>query len=98
MRCAFLLGALLFGLGAPALADDAALNLPLGDPARKEKQAPLVLDGVTDTKTGEVITPYDLPLRLKDVRVLFVGESHTNAEFHRIQRRILEELKKSGRR
>lgn len=81
---------------APA-AEDAAYDLALGDPARKDRQAPLLLDGVTDTRTGEVLTPADLPPRVKDVRLLLVGENHTSMEVHRAQLRVLEELKRSGR-
>jgi aminopeptidase N len=99
MKRLSLLVALALSVAAPlASAEDAALNLPFGDPARREKTAALVLDGVTDTKTGEVITPGDLAPRLKDVRIVFVGESHTSAEFHRVQMRVLQELKRSGRR
>jgi uncharacterized iron-regulated protein len=88
----------LLGLaGAAAHADDPALNLPIGDPARRDKQATLMLDAVTDTATGEQITPRELAARLSGVRVLFVGESHTSVEFHAVQRRIIEELHRAGR-
>jgi len=87
------------GLGAAsARADDPALNLPLGDPARKDREAPLVLDGITDTAKDEVVTPSALAARLAAVRVLFVGESHTSMEFHNVQKRVIEELAKGGRR
>lgn len=82
---------------ALAYADDSALNLPIGDPARKEREAPLLLDAVTDTLTGDALTPRELAARLKDVRLLFVGESHTSVEFHNAQRRVVEELAKTGR-
>jgi aminopeptidase N len=57
-----------------------------------------VLDGITDTATGEVVTPAELPPRLKDIKLLLVGEEHTSMESHRVQRRVLEELVRSGRR
>jgi uncharacterized iron-regulated protein len=79
-------------------ADDATLNLPLGDAARRDREAALQLDAVTDTATGDALTPRELAARLKDVRLLFVGESHTSVEFHNAQRRVIEELAKSGRR
>jgi uncharacterized iron-regulated protein len=83
---------------APARGDDPALDLPIGDPSRREQEAPLVLDGITDTARGEVLTPRELTARLAGVRVLFVGESHTSMEFHRVQKRVIEELARSGRR
>ena len=85
-------------LVAPAAqADDPALNLPIGDPARRDKQATIALDGVTDTATGEVLTSRELPARLKDVRLLFVGESHTSIEFHNVQLAVIKALAQSGR-
>jgi uncharacterized iron-regulated protein len=80
-----------------APADDRALTLAIGDPARKDKQAPVVLDGVTDTTSGDVITPPELAARLDGVKLLFVGESHTDMEFHKVQLRVIQELQKRGR-
>jgi len=76
---------------------DATLDLPIGDPARRDGQMPLVLDGVTDAATGSVITPRELAARLDGVRLLFVGESHTDIEFHRVHLRLLEELHERNR-
>lgn len=95
-RLPLLLLALL--LAVPLSAADETLHLPLGDPARKDRQAPLVLDAVTDTRTGALITPAELANRLGDVRLLLVGESHTDMDFHRAQLRVLEELVRSGRK
>lgn len=81
----------------PAFAAD-VLNLPLGDPARRDRTAPLVLDGVTDTHRGDLIGPRELAARLDGVRLLLVGESHTEIEFHRVQLRVLEELVARGRK
>ncbi len=80
-----------------AIAQEPA-NLPIGDPARKDKKVDLVLDGVHDTATGEVITPKEMAARLKDVRLVFIGESHTSVEYHNVQRRIIEELAATGRK
>ncbi len=88
---------LLGRMAAPALADDPALDLPLGDPARRDRQAPLLLDAITDTGRGDTLTPAELPARLAGVRLLFVGESHVNHEFHQAQLRIVQELARSGR-
>jgi len=84
--------------GAPLVgADDRALNLPIGDPARRGREIPLVLDGITDAGSGTLVTPPELAARLDGVRLLFVGESHTDMEFHRVQLRVLQELHRRGR-
>lgn len=89
---------LLLTVFAPGLAaQEKTLHLAIGDPARKGKEARIVLDGITDTRTGDVLTPAALAKRLGDVRLLLVGESHTDVEFHRAQLRVLQELARSGR-
>jgi uncharacterized iron-regulated protein len=83
---------------APALrGQDKSLHLAIGDPARKDKEAAVVLDGITDTRTGEVVTPAELPKRLAGARLVLVGESHTDMDFHRAELRVLQELARSGR-
>jgi uncharacterized iron-regulated protein len=90
--------AVLLTCAAPGLrADDRALNLPIGDAARKNREVALVLDGITDAARGDVITPPELAARLDGVKLLFVGESHTDMEFHRVQLRVVQELHKRGR-
>jgi len=90
--------AVLLACVLPALrADDRALNLAIGDPARKDREAALVVDGITDAARGDTLTPPELAARLDGVRLLFVGESHTDVEFHRVQLRVLQELQKRGR-
>lgn len=89
---------LCLALAPTALAQSSVLQLPIGDPARAGRQASLVLDGLTDTATGEVLTPADLAARLAGVRLLFVGESHTNMDFHQVQLRVIEELVRAGRK
>jgi uncharacterized iron-regulated protein len=79
-------------LAVPVLAQEKLLQLSIGDPARKDRDAPLVLDAVTDAKTGEVITPDEMVRRLAGVRLLLVGEEHTGMEFHRVQARVIEAL------
>lgn len=73
------------------------LDLPIGDPARAQRIAPVRLDAVTDTASGELIGPAELVRRLADTRILFIGEEHTNDEFHRVQLRVLEALVAAGR-
>jgi uncharacterized iron-regulated protein len=96
-RIAGLAVSLTLALAALLPADERAMNLPIGDPARKEKEAPVVLDGVTDAARGDVVTPPVLAERLDGVRLLFVGESHTDMEFHEVQLRVIQELHKRGR-
>ncbi|MBP7243497.1 ChaN family lipoprotein, partial [Amaricoccus sp.] len=100
-RCVLpVLAALLLALaGSLSLrAEEKVLDLPLGDPARRDREAPVVLDGVTDTAKGDVITPAELAARLDGVELLFVGESHTDYEFHQVQLRTIEELQRRGRK
>jgi uncharacterized iron-regulated protein len=84
-------------LAAPG--EDKSLHLPIGDPARRDREAPLGLDGITDTdaRAGGLLTPADLPARLAGARLILVGESHTNADFHLAQLRVIQELRRSGR-
>ncbi len=88
---------LLTVLAAPAAAQDRSLHLAIGDPARRDREAPVVLDGITDARTGDLLTPADLPSRLAKARLILVGESHTNADFHLAQLRVIQELRRSGR-
>ena len=72
-------------------------HLEIGDPARKGVERPLVIDGITDARTGEALSPKQLAGQLSNHRVVFVGESHTDMEFHRAQLRLIEELVLAGR-
>lgn len=84
-------------LGALPAEAAGTLDLPIGDPARAQRQAPVRLDAVTDTATGELLGPSELARRLSNTRILFIGEEHTNDEFHRVQLRVLEALVAAGR-
>jgi uncharacterized iron-regulated protein len=74
-----------------------AFHLPIGDPARKDREAPVVLDAITDTLSGRLLTPAELAAKLDDVKVVFIGESHTDIAFHRVQLQVMQELVKRGR-
>jgi len=89
--------AVLLALPVAAWADQAVLHMAIGDPARKDREVPLVLDGITDTATGEIITPAEMVTRLQDTGLLFIGETHTSLDFHKVQLRVLRELHESGR-
>jgi uncharacterized iron-regulated protein len=92
---------LLVVAGALAAAGVAAqsrgLDLPIGDPARRDRDVPVVLDGITDTATGQLLSPAQLAARLKDVGILFVGEEHTNQDFHDVQLQAIRLLHEAGR-
>lgn len=87
----------LFLFASLVTAEDRSLHLAIGDPARKDKEVSLILDGVTDTRKGDVVTPAEMAKRLAGVRLVLVGESHTDMEFHRAQLRVVEELVRAGR-
>jgi uncharacterized iron-regulated protein len=97
MRRSALVALLLAGLVPAARADDPAAHLPIGDPARRDREVALVLDGITDCARGDTIGPAELAARLDGAQIVFVGESHTDMEFHRVQLRLLEELHRRGR-
>ena len=73
-------------------------HLAIGDAERRTRDARVVLDGITDTATGEVISADQLASRLRDTRLLLLGESHTTMDFHRVQLRVIRVLQESGRK
>ncbi len=79
------------------LADQALLHMPIGDPERSDREVELRLDGITDTDSGAVITLPAMAAQLADTGLLFIGESHTSLEFHKVQLRAIQELHKAGR-
>jgi uncharacterized iron-regulated protein len=83
-------------LASPALAED-LLKLPIGDPARRDRTVPVVLDAITDSGSGAAIISAELPSRLSGVRLLLVGEEHTSMDSHRVELSVIEALVKSGR-
>ena len=79
------------------LAQDSSWRLAIGDPARKDREVPIVLDVITDTVASKSLTTGELGAKLDDVRVLFIGESHTDMAFHRVQLQVIRELQRRGR-
>ena len=57
-------------VAAALAAGSAVFDLEIGDPERKGRQVAVVLDGITDTTTGELLTPQELAERLADTRIL----------------------------
>jgi len=90
--------ALLLACAVSCVAGEDILRLPIGDPARRDKIVPLVLDAVTDTATGAALKPSELPRRLAAVRILFVGEAHVAVESHAVELAVVRELVRAGRR
>jgi len=82
----------------PSAQAQRSLHMAVGDVARKDREVKVVLDAVTDTATGEVITPRDAAARLSGANLIFLGESHTSMDFHRVQRKVIEDLVRSGKR
>ena len=80
-----------------ALADQAVLHMAIGDPARRDREVPVVLDGITDTATGELVTPAEMARRLAKTGILFIGENHTDQNFHDVQFRTIRALHDAGR-
>ena len=85
-------------LPSVTIAGDRPSQLPIGDEARRDRQADVALDTITHTHDGSRLTPSALAHRLKDTRLLLVGESHTSEEFHRVQEVVLRELHRAGRK
>ncbi len=88
---------LLVAAVALAAAED-PLHLPIGDPARRDREVPLVLDAITDAAANATLKPSELPTRLASVRILFVGEAHVSVESHAVELSVIRELVRAGRR
>jgi uncharacterized iron-regulated protein len=90
--------ALMLSLSLSAQSKQKIFHLAIGDAERRTRDAPVVLDGITDSATGEVISANQLAGRLSGTRLLLIGESHTSADFHRVQLRVIRALHESGRK
>lgn len=73
-------------------------QLRVGDPQRRDRTVTPVLDAIVDTRRDEVIGSREWASRLRDVRVLFIGEEHTNGEYHRVQLQAIQALHAAGRK
>src|SRR4051812_9574348 len=76
MRTPVVTAILLAAATTVAATGDARYRLPIGDPARKDRDVPVVLDTMIDTATARTITPDDLAASLGATRLLLLGESH----------------------
>ena len=89
---------LLVSLSAYGQSKQKIFHLAIGDAERRTRDARVVLDGITDSATGEVFSANQLAARLRGTRLLLVGESHTTADFHRVQLRVIQALHEAGRK
>jgi uncharacterized iron-regulated protein len=76
----------------------AVTDLAIGDPARKDRTVTVGVDRLIDTRAGAEIVPADVAERLRDTRILLIGETHTSSESHRVQLQVIEALHRAGRR
>ena len=90
--------ALMVSLPSSAQSKQKIFHLAIGDAERRTRDARVVLDGITDSATGEVFSANQLAAHLRDTRLLLVGESHTTADFHRVQLRVIRALHEAGRK
>ena len=90
--------ALMVPLSLSAQSKQKIFHLAIGDAERRTRDARVVLDGITDSNNGEVFSANELAGRLHDTRLLLVGESHTTADFHRVQLRAIRALHEAGRK
>lgn len=88
---------ILTGGAGPATASDKIYRLAIGDPARRDRDVPVVLDTIVDTATGEHLDPTALASRLTDARLVLVGETHTSVESHRVELQVIRALTIAGR-
>ena len=81
---------------SPVFAQTGLLNLPIGDPARREHEVGVALDTILATVSNETVAPRALTDRLARSRIVLVGEEHTGYEFHVVQLRVLQLLHSAG--
>jgi uncharacterized iron-regulated protein len=90
----------LFALSLASLSSAQAqpeiMNLPVGDPERKDQQVSVQVDVVVDTLSGNTLSPQALAEHLADDRLILIAEEHNDLEYHRVQLRVLELLQETG--
>ena len=84
-------------VAVPAAASDRIYTLAIGDPARRDRTVPVVLDTIVDTRAGDRIDPAVLAARLADARLVLVGEMHRSVESHRVELAVIRSLVEAGR-
>lgn len=71
-------------------------QLPLGNPDTKYNYCAVKLDHILATHTGEELTLAQLIDRLKEYRIIMVGEGHTTDSHHRVQLNVIKGLTEAG--
>lgn len=70
------------------------MNLPLGP---RKGSVEVSRDAIVDTRTGKTATVHDIAKAADGCRFVYLGESHTNPEHHKMQAAIIEALARRGR-
>lgn len=84
----------LFGLMGVLSADVDPMNLPLGP---RGGTVEVARDVLVDTRTNKAATIRDIVKAADGHRFVYLGESHTNANHHKMQADIIEALARRGR-
>jgi len=82
-----------------AWADENEFNterLPIGNPKTKYNFCAVKLNKIFDTNTREEVSLDQLIQRLKNFRVVMLGESHTSEQHHNMQLNVIKGLAESG--
>lgn len=73
-----------------------AERLPIGNPHTKYDFCAIKLNQIFDTNSNTNISLDQLIDRLKEVRIIMVGENHTSEQHHLVQLKIIKGLIKAG--
>jgi len=76
------------------VADVDPMNLPLGP---RKGTVEVAMDAIVDTRTNNATTVRDIAKAADGHRFVYLGESHTNADHHKMQAAVIEELARRGR-
>ncbi|OQY28408.1 MAG: hypothetical protein B6244_07350 [Candidatus Cloacimonetes bacterium 4572_55] len=71
-------------------------RLPIGNPATKYDFCKVRLGHILDTNGGQEVEKSALADRLKEYRIIMVGESHTAQYHHKMQLDVIQALVESG--
>jgi uncharacterized iron-regulated protein len=72
-------------------------RLPLGNPATKYSFGAVKLHQIYDSGANRHLAPTEFFNKIRDQRIVMVGESHTNGEHHRVQFEVIKGLVAAGK-
>ncbi len=72
-------------------------RLPIGDINRKYDFCKVSLDKIFDTNAGKETSLNEMINKLKDYRIVLVGESHTNQLYHDVELNVIKGLYEAGK-